>query len=181
VKNTLAIAQAIVSHTLRSAGATEAVQESVIARLQAVGKSHDLLLSSDWNGAELGALAREQLAAHLEVQRPRVHLFGPPVHLPPQAATAFGLLVHELATNAAKYGALSNDTGTVRVTWIAEPAETGRRVRLTWQEQGGPTVVPPARKGFGSLLLEQALKAELGSASLSFAPDGVECVVELVI
>jgi two-component system, chemotaxis family, CheB/CheR fusion protein len=176
VKNTLAIAQAIVSHTLRSAGATEAVQESVIARLQAVGKSHDLLLSSDWNGAELGALAREQLAAHLEVQRPRVHLFGPPVHLPPQAATAFGLLLHELATNAAKYGALSTPGGEVTARW--ELLDDGARqfVKMVWRESGGPSVRAPETSGFGSYLIEHGLPE--GRVAREFRPEGVVCTIE---
>ena len=85
--------------------------------------------------------------------------------------TLLSMGLHELATNAAKYGALSTDTGTVHITWLVMPDHNGKRVKLTWREQGGPPVEAPTRKGFGSLLLEQALKSELGSASLEFRPD----------
>jgi two-component system, chemotaxis family, CheB/CheR fusion protein len=179
VRNTLAIAQAIVSQTLRDSGAAAAVQEGVIARLQAVGKSHDLLLSSDWIGAELGALAREQLAAHLNDTPPRIRLQGPPAQLPPQMATAFGLLLHELATNAAKYGALSTPTGKVTLRWELLDRGGDHVVRVVWTEKGGPTVQAPSTSGFGSYLIERGLPE--GQVEREFRPEGVVCTIELPV
>src|SRR5262249_50763579 len=154
-----------------------AVQESVIARLQAVGKSHDLLLTSDWNGAELGAVAREQLATHLGENPPRIHLQGPPAQLPPQTATAFGLLLHELATNATKYGWLSTPGGQVTVRWELLDSGPGRFVKMVWTETGGPRVQPPSISGFGSYLIERGLPE--GQVQREFRPEGVVCTIEL--
>jgi two-component system CheB/CheR fusion protein len=177
VKNTLAIAQAIVSQTLRDSGAGAAVQETIAARLRAVGKAHDLLLSSDWNGAELGALTREQLAAHLGENPSTIHLQGPPVQLPPQTATAFALLIHELATNAAKYGALSTVGGEVAVRWEVLDSGASRLVKMVWTEKGGPHVQPPSTSGFGRYLIEHGLPE--GRVEHEFRPGGVVCTVEL--
>jgi two-component system, chemotaxis family, CheB/CheR fusion protein len=177
VKNTLSIAQAIVSQTLRDSGADGAVEERVIARLQAVGKSHDLLLSSDWNGAEIGALAREQLAAHLGGDPPRVRLQGPTAQLPPQTSTAFGLLLHELAINSAKYGALSKPKGEVTMRWEVLDSGAGRFVKMVWTEKGGPRVQAPSASGFGSYLIEHGLPE--GRVEREFRPEGLVCTVEL--
>jgi two-component system, chemotaxis family, CheB/CheR fusion protein len=177
VKNTLAIVQAIVGQTLRSGGVNSTVQETVNARLQAVAKSHELLLNAEWSGADLGAIAREQLAPYLVEAPPRVHLRGPPVLLPAQAATAFGLLLHELATNAAKYGALSTSGGEVVLLWEVLLSGQGRRVKTVWTEKGGPSVQAPNSPGFGSYLIDHGL-AE-GRVQREFRPEGVVCTVEL--
>jgi two-component system, chemotaxis family, CheB/CheR fusion protein len=177
VKNTLAIVQAIVGQTLRSGGVEAGVRETVNARLEAVAKSHDLLLSTEWRGAELGTIVREQLAAHLSANPSRIHIDGPPVQLPTQVATAFALLVHELATNAAKYGALSEPHGQVTVRWELLGGGAGRRVKTVWKERGGPRVQPPASSGFGSYLVEHGLPE--GRVEREFRPEGVICTVEL--
>jgi two-component system CheB/CheR fusion protein len=177
VKNTLSIAQAIVNQTLRESGAAVALQESVTARLQAVGKSHDLLLSSGWKGAELGALAREQLAAHLDKNPPRIDLQGPPAQLAPQTAAAFGLLLHELATNAAAYGALSTPGGEVTMRWELLDNGADRFVKMVWTEKGGPRVRAPSTSDFGSYLIEHGLPE--GRVAREFRPDGIVCSVEL--
>jgi two-component system, chemotaxis family, CheB/CheR fusion protein len=162
---------------LRDTGVGAAEQETIVARLQAVGKSHDLLLKSDWNGAELGALAREQLAAHLKEALPRVHLQGPPAQLPPQTATAFGLLLHELATNAAKYGALSTPKGAVTLRWELLDSGAGRFVKIVWNEKGGPRVQAPSASGFGSYLIQYGLPE--ARVNREFRPEGVVCTIEL--
>jgi two-component system, chemotaxis family, CheB/CheR fusion protein len=176
VKNTLAVVQAIVTQTLRGAHATRELQEDVLARLQAVSKSHDQLINGEWIGADLEAVAREQLEPYLIAAGPRVRLKGPAVTLSSEAATPFGLLIHELATNAAKYGALSTAHGQVGVDWELIDAGQGRRVRLVWREQDGPRVQPPGRKGFGSYLIENGLAG--AQIQRDFRPDGLLCTVE---
>jgi two-component sensor histidine kinase len=110
----------------------------------------------------------------------RYKLDGPDVGLAPAEALALGLLFHELATNAAKYGALSDAAGCVSVSWSLAESDAGPCLALEWVEQGGPPVTPPSRRGFGSRLIERSLKGELkGEAHLDFAPDGLRCRVEL--
>ena len=176
VKNTLAVVQAIVTQTLRGAHASPELQEDVLARLQAISKSHDQLINGEWIGADLEGVAREQLEPYLTAAGARVRLKGPAVTLSSEAATPFGLLVHELATNAAKYGALSTAHGQVAVDWELIDAGQGRRVRLVWREQDGPRVQPAGRKGFGSYLIENGLAG--AQVQRDFRPDGLLCTVE---
>src|SRR5262249_33430934 len=117
VNNALAVVQVIVTQTLRGANASAELQDDVVARLQAVSKSHDLVVDGEWTGAALESIVHEQLKPYFAEKSPRVRLQGPMVALPSEAATPFGLLMHELATNAAKYGALSTPRGTVEVRW----------------------------------------------------------------
>jgi two-component system, chemotaxis family, CheB/CheR fusion protein len=177
VRNTLAVVQAIVSQTLRSANASPELQDSIFARLRAVSKSHDLLVNGEWTGADLEAIARDQLEPYLDEKPPRVSLQGPPVTLPSEAATPFGLLMHELATDAAKYGALSAPRGKVVVKWEVIDGGRGRHLRLVWSEQNGPPVSPPGKQGFGSQLIEHGL-AE-ARVQRDFRPAGLVCTIEL--
>jgi two-component system CheB/CheR fusion protein len=147
VKNSLAVVQSIVTQSLRGSGASQEAQLSLSSRLLAVAKSHDLLVSHEYNGADVMAIAREQLAGYLGEEAPRVRLEGPPVHLSSDQATPFGLLVNELATNATKYGSLSTPAGRVTVTWELIQADRGRRLRLVWTEKGGPPVSAPKTRG----------------------------------
>jgi two-component sensor histidine kinase len=104
---------------------------------------------------------------------------GPPVRLSPKTALSLSMALHELSTNAVKYGALSNGAGRVRIDWSVDPGEGGERLRLTWREEGGPPVAPPSRRGFGSRLIERGLAAELGGqVSMRFDPSGVVCAVD---
>ena len=176
VKNTLAVVQAIVTQTLRGGNASSELQEAVLARLQAVSKAHDQLVNGEWSGADLEAVTREQLAPYLTPARPRVRLKGPPVTLPSEAATPFGLLIHELATNAAKYGALSTSSGKVTVEWELIDAGQGPRVRLVWTERDGPRVQRPDRAGFGSYLIENGLAD--AEVQRNFRPEGLVCTVD---
>jgi two-component sensor histidine kinase len=173
VKNTLATVQAIAQQTLRSAADPPAFQAAFEARLLALSKTHDLLTATNWRGAAL----RDVLLVELKPYAPNQYqLEGPDVDLTPAEALALGLVVHELATNAAKYGALSEGEGCVSVAWSIGDG----RLSLTWRERGGPHVAPPSRRGFGSRLIERSLQGSLsGEARLEFAPAGLVCRIEL--
>lgn len=181
LKNSLSIVQAIASQTLSSVTPQE--HAAFAGRLQALAGAQDLLTLKNLRSVPLREVLARALAPFQERHSERITLDGAggAIWLDAGKITLLSMGLHELATNAAKYGALSNDTGTVHVTWLVAPDENGKRVKLTWQEKGGPPVEAPTRKGFGSLLLEQALKSELGSASLEFRPDGVVCSIELSV
>jgi two-component sensor histidine kinase len=173
VKNTLATVQAIAAQTLRTAPEPAAFREAFEARLLALSATHDLLTATSWRSAQL----RDVAAVEFRPYGPeRYRLDGPDVALAPAEALSLGLLFHELATNAAKYGALSAADGRVDVRWQVVDA----RLELTWRERGGPPVTIPTRRGFGSRLIERSLKGEMrGEAALDFAPDGLVCRVVL--
>jgi PAS domain S-box-containing protein len=182
VKNTLASVQGVAAHTLRRAEVPEEVQTAFSGRLQALARSHDLLLRGGWEGAPLAEVAEQALTPY-DGLAGRVQMSGPPVRLPADAAAELGLAFHELATNAAKHGALSAAEGRVELRWSLRRAENGAPlVVIDWREDGGPPVVPPARRGFGSELLEQGLAYAFGgTVNLSFEPEGVQCHICLPI
>lgn len=170
VKNNLATVQALVSQTAREGGDAAEFRAVFLKRLHALSRAHDLLTRSNWEVTDLAELAGLTVAPYGE----RVRVEGPPVRLSPNAALTLNLAVHELATNAAKYGALSNDDGRVAMTWTLGDAA----LDLRWVETGGPPVSPPERRGFGSRLLARGVANELGgSVDLEFAPEGVRCRV----
>ena len=173
VKNSLAVIQAMARHTLRSSPTPQAFTTAFEGRLQAMSTSHNLLTASHWEGAELSELIREQLAPSI-VGENRLTLSGPSVKLPPGIATSLGLVLHELSTNAAKYGALSVPSGKVQISWMMEGAGKNRQLRLDWRETGGPKVIPPREKGFGSTLIEYS-----GKVTQAFEPEGLRCSVEM--
>ncbi|MCW5741508.1 MAG: PAS domain S-box protein [Alphaproteobacteria bacterium] len=180
LKNSLSVVQAIASQTLGSV--TPEDHAAFAGRLQALAGAQDLLTLKNLRSVPLREVLARALAPFQERHAERIVLDGVnDIWLDAGKVTLLSMGLHELATNAAKYGALSNDTGTVHLTWRVMPAEETRRVKLVWREKGGPPVERPQRKGFGSLLLEQALKSELGRASLEFRPGGVVCSVELTI
>src|SRR5205823_7976797 len=123
------------------------------------------------------AIAREVSSLHAEAgEAGRFAIEGPPVQLTPKAATAMALALHELATNAAKYGALATPRGRVALTWAIKEVAGGRRLELTWRERGGPRVAPPTHVGFGTRLITRGLKGELGAeVRLDYAPEGLTC------
>ncbi len=181
VKNSLATIQAIAVQTFHAARSLPQAQEAFSARIVALAEAHDLLTRENWESADLVDLLDRLEALHGGAQRFVVD--GPSVRLSPRIALSLSMALHELATNAVKYGALSTPAGQVRVAWSVEPAGVQGRVRphliLTWTETGGPPVSPPTRRGFGSRLIERGLAAELsGEAHIDFQPDGVVCRIE---
>jgi two-component system CheB/CheR fusion protein len=178
VKNTLATVQAIVNQTLRDKGVVPDVQAAIGSRLQAVSLSHDLLVDRDWHGVELEVIARSQLGPYLG-EKSRVRLEGPAVNLSAQSAIPFGLLLHELATNAAKYGALSKANGEVRLSWEVIQGDRDRKLKLVWKESSGPRVEPPVKTGFGSYLIERGVQdAEI---KREYRSSGLVCTLEMPI
>jgi two-component sensor histidine kinase len=172
VKNTLAILQAIAVQTFQSASKTE--REKFEGRLGALAEAHNLLSKEKWRGSELEDVIHRVLQPYLLNDPERVRMAGPQVPLSPRLAVVLSMIVHEIATNAAKYGALSNDVGTVRLDWeiLAEKAQP--QLRLIWTEAGGPPVVAPVKRGFGSRLIERSAQDQLGGeATVDFLPRGV--------
>lgn len=174
VKNTLAIVQGIAWQSFHPAGMPRGVIEAFEGRLSALAAAHDVLTRQSWESASVASIVAEAVAPHHAADG-RLTAQGPAVDLEPKTAVALGLAMHELATNAVKYGALSGSAGQVAVRWTTEAG----RLRLTWRETGGPAVAQPSRRGFGARLLEQGLSKELrGPVRLEFLPEGVLCVVE---
>lgn len=177
VKNTLATVQAIAAQTLRTSSDPEAFRTNFEARLFALSATHDLLTAENWRTAAL----RDVLMTELRPHGPeRYRLEGPDVHLAPAQTLSLGLIIHELATNAAKYGALSQSGGRLEVDWRLDATPAGRGLFLNWIETGGPPVRAPDRRGFGSRLIERSLKGEVGGeAALVFDPAGLRCHIQL--
>jgi PAS domain S-box-containing protein len=177
VKNTLALVQAVAAQTLRNAPTLDAAMEAFNGRLMALSDAHDVLIRGAWAEADLAAVVEGAMAPHVDREAGRFAAAGPRVSLGPRSVLTLSLMLHELATNAAKYGALSSPAGRVAVTWeLAGSAEAV--LRLCWRESGGPPVAPPIRGGFGSRLIERSLVHSFGGrVSLCFPPEGV--VMEL--
>ncbi|QRE72745.1 PAS domain S-box protein [Methylobacterium aquaticum] len=177
LKNTLAMVQAIAVQTLRNAADPAAAREALVARLVALGKAHDLLLTGEGESADLRAVLADALAIHDDGRPGRFRLGGPPVPCGAPAALSLALMAHELATNAVKYGALRTPEGYVTLDWtITDPAAPV--LALRWQEHGGPRVTPPARKGFGSRLIERGLAGTVdGEVATQYLPEGVVCTL----
>ncbi len=178
VKNTLATVQSLAVQSFRNLGPESDLRVKTFQdRLLALARAHDILTRDNWEGAELGELIGEVIEPYCRQSR-RCDIDGPSVRLTPNVALAISMAVHELATNAAKYGALSAPTGRVSITWTLTPDEP-RHLTLCWQEHGGPPVAPPARKGFGTRLIERSLAHELaGEAILAYVPTGVVCTIK---
>ena len=172
VKNTLAILQAIAVQTFRSASPGE--RQSFEGRLGALAEAHNLLSREKWQGSELQEVIERVLQPYQLSNPARMRMAGPKVPLSPRLAVVLSMIVHEIATNAAKYGALSNDTGTIALDWEVT-SETGRpKLRLIWTEAGGPLVSAPVQRGFGSRLIERSARDQLGGeATVDFLPRGV--------
>lgn len=182
VKNTLATVQSMAMHTQKSAETPAEFADAFNARLMALSHSHDLLTQNSWSGAWLRELVTEHLKPYQNANGARFDLAGPDVRVTPKTAVALGMALGELATNAAKYGALSVGQGRVSVGWELQTAAGSRCLRLVWREYGGPPVRPPTRRGFGSRLIERGLSQELGgSAHLAFRSCGASCEIEFPI
>jgi PAS domain S-box-containing protein len=185
LKNTLATVQSIAAQTLRGAAVEEGVRDAFEGRLLALSKAHNLLAHESWNGVGLCDVIEQTLQPFAVKDRrsARFSVEGGDVRLPPKAALTLAMVFHELATNAAKYGSLSSNDGEIRITWEEEPTPQGAQIiRLRWQESGGPPVMPPGRKGFGSRLIECGLAHELdGEAHLNYEPEGVVCQIAMPV
>jgi len=179
VKNTLATVQAIASHTFRSGVGNDA-PKWFEARLHALSHAHEILARETWNGANLGELVEKIGAPWREEGEDRSVLNGPDVHLEPKLALSLAIAIHELFTNAAKYGALSTDTGRVDLAWSLKHVEGVRTLEILWQESKGPVVQFPQHRGFGSRVIERTLVREHDSVvALEFLPSGVACKIEV--
>ncbi|MEA2982508.1 MAG: hypothetical protein QOF09_4331 [Alphaproteobacteria bacterium] len=176
-KNLLAIVLAIARQTARHTTSFSDFESRFNSRIQSLADAHDLLVEQQWSGAYIDDLVRAQLVAF---GMEKVACHGLRIMLRTEAVQNVALALHELATNASKYGALSLPTGKVNIDWVRETAESGERnLRLTWRESGGPKVVPPSQKGFGCFVLERVTVNALGEGKLEFNPEGLvwTCII----
>ena len=175
VKNTLATVQSIAAQSFRASGADPHVLRAFDARLIALGNVHSVLTQQSWDSADLHEVVRSALRPHSAPDRDRFTVEGPPLRIGPKCAVALSMAVHELATNAIKYGALSVEAGHVDITWSAEDG----RFRWHWRERGGPPAVKPARTGFGTRMIERALAMQLsGTVTIDYQPAGLVCTID---
>jgi two-component sensor histidine kinase len=178
LKNTLAVVQAIANATLGLDVPMEDARAAFSSRLEALAHVHDALFRSNWARANLRTIIEGILAPYAARGQNRIRAKGPEISLGAKPALALGLALHELGTNAAKYGALSNDEGYIEIAWTLAPYRQGREFRLRWRERNGPPVLPPRRMGFGTRLIERNLAAEFdGDVELEYLPNGLECTI----
>ena len=176
VKNTLATVQTLAAHTLRDAGVEESVRQTFEGRLTALARTHDQLTHERWESADLDVIIRE-IFEPFRTSSSNLRIEGCPIRLQPQAAVTIGLVLHELATNAAKYGSMSTPGGALDITWRVDGH---RLLRIEWRETGGPEVKSPTRRGFGSRLLDWGITHELkGDVAQRFEPAGFSCRMDI--
>ncbi len=182
VKNTLATVQAIAQQTLRGSASVEDLQDAFMARLMSLSKTHNLLAREGWSGTDLRKLVEGELQPYQRGDAARIEIRGGPVMLSPKASLALSMALHELATNAAKYGALSVQDGVVAVDWEVGMVNGEPHLQLRWRERGGPPVGQPVRFGFGHRLITEGLAYELdGTVTLEFAATGVVCEMDVPV
>jgi two-component sensor histidine kinase len=176
VKNTLSVVQSLALHTKRGSRDLDSFHETFESRLLALSATHNILTRELWESASLKDILNAEMIPYGGLDNGRVSVSGEPIRLKPQQALGFGLALHELATNAAKYGALSVPHGRRAI-----PDATGQtRLAVDWVEQGGPAVEAPKRLGFGSRLIERSIKDELGGLlEMRFQPEGLRCSLNL--
>jgi two-component sensor histidine kinase len=180
-KNILALTVAIARQSGRRSTNFEDFIDRFTRRLSALGAALDLLVGSDWGGTDVEELVRVQLVPFAEVGGGRLEIGGPPVRLTADAAQQIGMALHELATNATKYGALSVPNGRVVIGWLPSPAE-GMHLRLSWREVNGPPVSPPSVMGFGRTVIEQVVVSNLGArVDMAFDPEGFRWQIDLPV
>lgn len=178
VKNTLATVQSMANQTVHSARSPGDFMASFIGRLQALAQTHTMLTQSAWQGANVEELIRDQLLLGGD-EDGQITCSGPAVMLHPQAALHLALVLHELGTNARKYGALSSLAGRLLIRWVVRSNESGNCLLVQWKEHGGPPVEAPAQRGFGTTLIHQSLSAHAGDISIEYPPEGVICEISL--
>jgi two-component sensor histidine kinase len=180
VKNTLATVQSIAHQTLQSEKLTRDAREQFTDRLLALSAAHNVLTRQSWGGAPMLEIVAEAIRPYEDAAEPRVTLQGPAVRLAPNIALALSMALHELATNALKYGAFSTREGRVSLTWSLDAAAS--QVAIEWREEGGPAVTAPTKLGFGTRLLQQGLATELGAAAVfDYAATGLVCAFKAPI
>jgi two-component sensor histidine kinase len=178
VKNTLTTVQSLAAQSLRGKESDQA-QAAFMGRLFSLSKTHDVLTRENWGSADLQEVVDEVTRPYRQVDADRFEVRGSALRLQPSTALPLSMALHELCTNAVKYGALSNTCGSVEITWNAEFTSEERILHLRWQERGGPAVVEPSRKGFGTRLLEHGLARELnGRVEIRYETSGVVCDIE---
>jgi two-component sensor histidine kinase len=179
VKNTLSIVQALAMQSFNDRTEPAAARQTFDARLNALSAAHNLLTMENWESAGLLETIEASVAATAGANASRVSMRGPDILLAPQTAVSLAMAIHELCTNAIKYGALSNEKGTVDVQWTTSPGADGLvDVAIEWTEEGGPAVTAPSRRGFGTRLIERGLSAELRSeVTLDFRETGLKCTI----
>jgi two-component sensor histidine kinase len=165
--------QAIASQTFRQSPAQE--RDAFSSRLRALSGAHDLLTKQDWDSVSAEEVVTQALTPFRESRADRITAGGPEAILSANQSLLLAMAVHELATNAVKYGALSNDSGRIAVAWKVD----GGHFVFHWRESGGPTVIPPTRRGFGTTLIERALQQEQGTSRIRFDPAGIDCTLEM--
>src|SRR5690349_13498573 len=169
-KNLFAVVQAVVARSLADKQTLEEAKTAVLSRLQSLAQTHDLLVGKEWQGADILEVVQMEMSPYAE----RTIIQGPHLFLHPKAAQNLALALHELATNAVKYGALSTPTGQVRISWGLERAAEHERFGFRWEECGGPPVEEPSQKGFGSVVLEHVMAEYLAARpELTYAAAGV--------
>ncbi|MCC2651339.1 MAG: hypothetical protein K0Q60_1502 [Microvirga sp.] len=182
VKNTLATVQAVVGATARSALNIDDFYQAFVGRIISLANTHSLLTEAVWQTASLREIMEKELRPYNDVRGQRIALNGPAVELPSDAAVPIGMAIHELTTNAAKYGALSVSRGRVSVSWEAEETDEGTRLKLVWEESGGPEVSAPTRQGFGSRLLHRVLATQLNAkVDMDFRPEGLRVALDTIL
>jgi two-component sensor histidine kinase len=178
VKNTLATVQAIMGSTARASSNMEQFQQAFIGRIASLGKTHSLLTEERWQAVPLQELVCLELEPYDDAAGKRIQIQGPQVDLPPDLAVPIGMAIHEMTTNAVKYGALSEFGGMVMVTWELRTEDGQRKLDLEWIERHGPPVEPPTRQGFGSRLLERVLTAQIHAEVITdYRPEGLHIQV----
>jgi len=173
VKNALAIVQSLVQASLRQATSkpAQAMAQTLAERLQALHRAHDLLLESQWSGASLKAMVERELEPYRREDGPKIVIKGRDVLLPPQCTSILAMTLHELATNAVKYGALSQNSGQLGISW---KTARGNRLLLVWEERGAPAVAPKRKSGFGMQLIDKGIRHNLGGETkVDFRPAGL--------
>jgi two-component sensor histidine kinase len=178
VKNTLATVQALASQTIRGRGIKRDVRVKFVERLFALSRAHDHLAREGWHSADLQTVIEEVLAPY----HGRIELHGKTIRISPKTTLALSMVLHELAANATRHGALSASTGRVALAWTIEAGKSGTTMILSWRESDGPPVAEPARRGFGLRLVERSIVQELsGVADIAFEPAGVHCILSFPI
>lgn len=182
VKNTLTTVKSIVTQGLRSSHSLDSIRESIDSRLFALSRSHDLLARENWRSASFFDVVQDAIKP-FERGPPAPQAFfihGDDLRVSPAVALALGIALHELATNAVKYGSLMTLSGSVALSWKLQPLTTDHRLLLCWQEKGGPPVVKPTRRGFGTKVIERGLTHELeATVQLEYAQSGLVCRLEI--
>jgi PAS domain S-box-containing protein len=177
VKNTLATVQSVAAHSFKI-GDPNAARTAFEARLFALSKTHDVLTRENWESADLRDIVHEAMAPYQRESIERIKIEGASVQLPPRVALPLAMALHELSTNAVKYGALSVDAGEIQASWVLAEKDDGPNLSLTWTETGVPLTQKPSHKGFGSRLIERGLTRELGGVvNLDYTPTGLVCTL----